>query len=114
MTTWGLLTPHMRALLYIAANTGVRIRDIALHLEMTERAAHRIVSELVEAGYLTRHKLGSRNFYEVHPDRPLRDPVEGRHDVGELLAPLLDRPRPPQGHAPSLEVIGDRWSQRGA
>lgn len=91
MTTWGLLTPHMRALLYIAANTGVRIRDIALHLEMTERAAHRIVGELVEAGYLTRHKLGARNFYEVHPDRPLRHSAEGEARIGDVLAPLLRR-----------------------
>jgi len=114
MREWTFLTHHTHALVFIARAPGVRIRDVAAALDVTERAAHRIVSELVEAGYLTRHKLGSRNFYEVHPDRPLRDPVEGRHDVGELLAPLLDRPRPPQGHAPSLEVIGDRWSQRGA
>ena len=114
MREWTFLTHHTHALVFIARAPGVRIRDVAAALDVTERAAHRIVSELVEAGYLTRHKLGSRNFYEVHPDRPLRDPVEGRHDVGELLAPLLDRPRPPQSHAPSLEVVGDRWSQRGA
>jgi MarR family len=93
---WTFLTHHAHALLVIARVPGVRIRDIAAKLGVTERAAHRIVGELVEGGYLTRHKLGSRNFYEVHPGRPLRDPVSGRHDVGELLAPLLGRSvRPP-------------------
>ena len=97
MTEWGLLTPHMRALLYIAEHPGARIRDVADRMELTERAAHRIVSDLVEAGYLTRHKLGARNFYEVHPDCPLRHPSEGDARVGELLAPLMHRrdPREP-------------------
>src|SRR3712207_7554346 len=49
-------------------------------LELTERAAHRIVGELVDERYLTRHRLGTRNFYEVHPDRPLRRPAEGRSE----------------------------------
>ena len=98
MGDWGLLTPHMRALLYIAEESGVRIRDVASHLGLTERATHRIVSELVEAGYLTRHKLGARNFYEVHPDQPLRHPSEGEAAVGDLLAPLLHRDEP-EAHA---------------
>jgi hypothetical protein len=42
----------------------------------TERAAQKIISELVEAGYLTRHRLGRRYFYEIHPDRPQRHPLE--------------------------------------
>jgi DNA-binding IclR family transcriptional regulator len=85
----------MRALLYIAEHPGIRIRDVALHLGLTERAAHRIVGELVTEGYLTRHKLGARNFYEVHPERPLRHSAEGEALVGDVLAPLLHR------HAPS-------------
>ena len=94
MREWGLLTPHMRALLFIARYPGVRIRDVALHLDMTERATHRIIGELISSGYLTRHKLGARNFYEVHPHQPLRHPAEGEADVGELLAPLMNRRTP--------------------
>ena len=105
MREWMFLTHHTHALLFIARAPGVRIRDVAAALDVTERAATRIVGELVEAGYLTRHKLGSRNFYEVHPDRPLRDPVEAGHDVGELLAPLLGRPAPPPSRAPSLDEV---------
>lgn len=89
MTEWGLLTPHMRALLYIAQDPGVRIRDVADRLELTERAAHRIVDDLVKAGYLTRHKLGARNFYEVHAAQPLRHRSEGGMSVGDVLFPLL-------------------------
>lgn len=100
MGEWGLLTPHMRALLYIAEHAGVRIRDVASHLGLTERAAHRIVGDLVEAGYLTRHKLGARNFYEVHPDQPLRHPAEGRAAVGDVLAPLLHPRDEPEAYRP--------------
>lgn len=92
----------MRALLLIARSPGTRIRDVAAQLELTERAAHRIVGELAAAGYVTRHKLGARNFYEVHPDRPLRHRAEGSVTVGAVLAPLLERPEPdeaPGGHA---------------
>ena len=91
MGHWAFLSPHMRALVCIASDPGVRIRDIADYLDITERAAHRIVSDLVEEGYLTRHKLGARNFYEVHPDRPMRHPAETGHAIGDVLAPLLDR-----------------------
>lgn len=45
-----------------------------------------IVGDLCEAGYLTRHRLGARNFYEVHPERPLRGLDADQPDVGSLLA----------------------------
>ena len=102
MREWGLFTPHMRALLYIAEHPGIRIRDVAVHLELTERAAHRIVGELVEERYLTRHKLGARNFYEVHPERPLRHAAEGEATVGDVLGPLLHRQTPADGSAGAL------------
>jgi hypothetical protein len=58
---------------------------------VTERAAQRIVGELVDAGYLIRRKEGRRNSYRVRGDRPLRHPVERGHDIGEILAILDDR-----------------------
>jgi hypothetical protein len=45
-----------------------------------------IVGDLCEAGYLTRHRLGARNFYEVHPEPPLRGLDADQPDVGSLLA----------------------------
>ena len=94
MSSWTFLTNHARALVCIAREPGIRLRDIAKCAEITERTAHHIVEELVEAGYLTRHRVGRRNFYEVHPDLPLRHPFDSEHKVGEVLAVLTDRPGP--------------------
>jgi hypothetical protein len=55
------------------------------------RTAHTIVNELEAEGYLTRHKVGARNFYELHPDLPLRPPAEAGLNIGDLLRVLLDR-----------------------
>jgi DNA-binding MarR family transcriptional regulator len=94
MAEWGLLTNHALALLCVARTPGMRLRDIADCVGITERAAHRIVGELCEAGYLTRHREGRRNFYELHPDAPLRHQLLAEHTLGELLAPLRDEPTP--------------------
>lgn len=65
-----------------------RIRDVAGAVGITERAAQRIVAELEEAGYLVRERAGRRNRYTLHPDMPLRHPLEGGHSIGELLSVL--------------------------
>jgi predicted transcriptional regulator len=84
-TGWTFLTNHSHVLLCIAADPGIRGRDIAERVGITERSAQSIVSDLVEAGYLTREKVGRRNHYQVHPDLPLRHPIEQDHQVTELL-----------------------------
>jgi hypothetical protein len=48
-------------------------------------AAGQIVSELEEAGYLTKTRAGRRNSYEVHGELPLRHPQHRHHTVGELI-----------------------------
>jgi predicted transcriptional regulator of viral defense system len=88
MADWMLLTNHALALVCVARTPGMRLRDIADCVGVTERAAHRIVSDLCEAGYLTRHREGRRNFYELHPDAPLHHPLLEGHTLGELLKPL--------------------------
>ena len=93
MGNWTFLTNHARVLACIAQEPGVRLRDIADCAEITERAAHRIVCELEADGYLTRHRVGARNFYELHPDRPLRHPAEAGLGIGELLRLLVGRER---------------------
>src|SRR5919202_413586 len=98
MEGWSFLTNHALVLLCVAREPGARIRDIAECVGVTERAAHRLVCELEEAGYLSRHRIGRRNFYEVHPDVPLRHPLEREHDVGELLRAMLSA-RESAGHA---------------
>lgn len=85
---WTLLTNHARTLLCIADDPGVRLRDIAQRLDITERAAQVFVNDLVDAGYVTRTRTGRRNTYEVHPDMPFRHPREHDHEIGALLAAL--------------------------
>jgi DNA-binding IclR family transcriptional regulator len=73
-------------LLCVAREPGMRLRDIADCVGITERASHRIVCELEEAGYLTRRREGRRNVYDVHPQVPLPHPLERNATVGDLLA----------------------------
>ncbi len=88
---WTFLTNHAHVLLCLARDPEARMRDVADAVGITERAAQRIVADLEEGGYLTRTRDGRRNRYEIHPDVPLRHPVERDHDIGEILEVL----RPP-------------------
>ena len=65
--------------------------EIAECVGVQERAAHRIVKDLVEGGYLTRSRVGSRNLYELHPNQPLRKEGLDEVAVGEILDVLLNR-----------------------
>ncbi len=89
MGDWSFLTNHARVLLCIGREPAPRLRDIAERLGISERATNSIVSELCEAGYLTKHRLGARNFYELHPELPVRGDDEGEHQIGEVLSVLL-------------------------
>jgi predicted ArsR family transcriptional regulator len=86
MVDWTFLSTHGLVLLCIAQDPGVRLRDIGDRVGITERAAHRIVTELVEAGYVVRERQGRRNRYEINDDRALPDPMVGDRKLGDLLA----------------------------
>ena len=83
--TWTFLTNHGHVLVCIATDPGVRGRDIAARVGITERAAQAIIADLASEGYVTRTRIGRRNHYEINPDRPLRHPVEQPHSIGEFL-----------------------------
>ncbi|MCU0312677.1 MAG: winged helix-turn-helix domain-containing protein [Solirubrobacteraceae bacterium] len=85
MSAWTFLTNHAHVLLCISRDPGIRLREVATEVGITERAAQRIVAELVEAGYISREREGRRNRYEVHAELPLRHPLEQSHEIGELL-----------------------------
>jgi hypothetical protein len=85
---WAFLTNHARALICIARDPGARLRDIGEHVGITERAAHRIVTDLLAAGYITRTREGRRNWYTINTHLPLPDPVARDQSVGDLLAVL--------------------------
>ena len=95
-TGWTFLTNHAHVLMCLAEEADVRGRDIAARVGITERAAQAIVSDLVADGYVTRTRVGRRNRYEVHPDAPLRHPLDHDHTVGELLV-TLGRLEPARG-----------------
>lgn len=85
---WDFLTNHAHVLICIANDRGIRLRDIAAAVGITERAAHRIVSELVDEGYVLRERDGRRNRYEVVHELPLRHPLVEEQRVGDLLKVL--------------------------
>ncbi len=91
MADWEFLTNHAHVLLCVAREPDTRLRHIADCVGITERATHRIICDLVEAGYLTKRRLGRRSYYEVHPELPLRHPLEGDHRVADIFGPLLRR-----------------------
>jgi DNA-binding MarR family transcriptional regulator len=89
MRPFGFLTNHGLALLCIAQDPDIRMRDIASDVDITERAAQRIVGDLVEAGYLDREKVGRRNRYTVREHLPLELPASRDVDLSALLNVLL-------------------------
>ncbi len=94
MTSWGFLTNHARVLLCIAQDPGVRLRDIAARLGITERSAYGIVTDLAEAGYVVKEKDGRRNRYQIQAHLPLPDPAGRERTVGEVLALLAGENQP--------------------
>ena len=87
---WGFLTNHAQVLICVARDPEVRLRDIGDRVGITERAAHRIVTELADAGYLTRERQGRRNRYTINAHLQLPDPIARRGSVAELLGVLAE------------------------
>ena len=87
---WSFLTRHALALLCIAHDPGVRLRDIANALDITERSAYGIVDDLVAAGYVVKDKAGRRNRYEIQANLPLRNGIGRERTIGEILEILVD------------------------
>ncbi|MEV7128255.1 helix-turn-helix domain-containing protein, partial [Streptomyces sp. NPDC093260] len=73
----------------IADNPNVRIRDIAAHCRLTERAVQRIISDLESDGYLSHTRDGRTNTYRIDPGKVLRHPAEAGLSVGALLSLLV-------------------------
>jgi predicted transcriptional regulator len=87
--TWDFLTNHAHVLVCVANDPAIRLRDIAAAVGITERAAHQILSQLVEEGYVLREREGRRNRYQVVAGLPMRHPLLQEREVGELLAVLV-------------------------
>ncbi|MET9397104.1 helix-turn-helix domain-containing protein [Kitasatospora sp. NPDC002965] len=111
-TGWTFVTNHARVLAAIARNPGVRLRDVALESQLTERAVQGIVTDLEKAGYLTRTRVGRRNHYSITTGTWLRHPAEAGLSVEALLgllAPSYDGA--PDGQGPAAGGTGPEHGQ---
>jgi hypothetical protein len=88
VASWTFLTNHARVLLCVAHDPGARLRDIAASLDITERSAFGIMTDLAEAGYVVKEKDGRRNRYHIQAHLPLPELVSRERTVGEILALL--------------------------
>lgn len=99
--SWTFLTNHAQVLVCIARDPGVRLREIGQCVGITERAAHRLVTELAAAGYITVQRNGRRNRYTVNAHRPLPDAIAREQNIGELLEILTATREPAPQSGPS-------------
>ena len=116
MGKWSFLTNHARVLVCIADDPGVRLRDIAATLGITERTAFGIVTDLTEAGYVVKDKQGRRNRYRIQDHLPLQMEIGREPTIGEVLGVLIDttaaESAQPQRASPDLttgtdSLVGD-------
>jgi predicted transcriptional regulator len=84
-TTWVFLTNHAHVLLCVARDPDARARDVAERVGITERAAQRILSDLVAEGYVSKDKVGRRNRYTVNRQGHLRHPIFRELEIGPLI-----------------------------
>jgi hypothetical protein len=111
-STWSFLTNHARVLLCIAQDPGARLRDIGDSAGITERAAHRIVAELADAGYVSRRRIGRRNHYIIQSHLPVPDPLARGQRVGDLLAILAGNDSPGTPPVTRQHPAGTRRPER--
>ena len=83
--SWTFVTNHMQVLLCLARDPRMRLRDVADNVGITERAAQRILADLVEEGYVERERVGRRNSYTINRDGMMRHEAQLGHEIGDLL-----------------------------
>jgi DNA-binding transcriptional ArsR family regulator len=88
---WSFLTNHAKVLLCIAHDPGVRLREIATTLGITERSAFGIVDDLADAGYVVKEREGRRNRYQIQHHLPLREETVRERTIGDVLDVLVGK-----------------------
>jgi len=94
MAEWKFFTNHALVLLCLANDPDMLLREIADAVGITERAAHRIIGDLEEGGFISRERKGRRNYYQVHPEAALSQPgldhpmLKGR-SMGEIAVSYI-------------------------
>jgi len=72
----------------IAQQPRITMREISLAIGITEKATHRIITDLETDGYVTKIREGRRLRYRINPDLCLRDEMLQDKAVGDLLEVL--------------------------
>jgi len=99
---WNFFSNYAHVLVCLADNPHARLRDVADRVDVTERTALRLITELEEADILKRTKQERRNSYFINSNAHLRHPLESHCTVGEFLATILEEPAAPS-------AIPTRW-----
>lgn len=86
--TWTFLTNHAQVLLCLAETPDIRLRDVAEHVGITERATQRILADLIAAGYVQTVRVGRRNHYTIDREHAMRHSAQIGYEVGALLTAL--------------------------
>ncbi len=89
--SWTFLSNHAHVLVCVAKNPDVRLSEVAELVGIRERTVHRIVHELIDAGYIAVTRVGRNNVYSVDLDKPLRHPLEAEHNIHAIVTPLLKK-----------------------
>ena len=84
-TSWTFLTNHTQVLICIAQDVETTLRDVSLKVGITERAAQRIVADLVEEEIIDRRRIGRRNHYLVNRGAAMRHAAQANLQIGPLL-----------------------------
>jgi len=85
---WMFLTNHALVLVQVSRHPDLTVREIAEHVGITERAVHRILTDLTRSGYVVRNRVGRRSHYSVSTERRLRHPTLQHIEISKLLAAL--------------------------
>jgi len=92
-SNWTFFTNHAHVLVCLARDPALSLREVALHVGITERAVQRIVADLEAGGYLKREKRGRRNHYLITANTSLRHPLESHRSIGDLLDVVVPKPQ---------------------
>jgi predicted transcriptional regulator len=97
--TWTFLTNHAQVLIVLARDPTARLRDVAVAVGITERAAQKIVADLVAEGYVERTREGRRNTYRINAHGRLRHPLARDREIGAILRVLASDEADDDGQA---------------
>jgi hypothetical protein len=85
---WTFVSNHARLLAYVAKHRTASAQEMAFATGLSMRAVSQIITDLRDGGYVSWTRMGRRNHYTVHADRPMRHPLERRYQVGRVLAAI--------------------------